>query len=94
MNIIKGKVGESVSRIIIVAPLVAKMKPSSSNWNNSSNIHRLGQEEGMDEDMAMWKEGVCVRSFMEAQKDKTMLFEKLFSRNKKINALTEVTENQ
>ena len=32
-----------------------------------------GQEEGMDEDTAMWKEGVHVRSFMEAQKGKKSL---------------------
>ena len=48
----------------------------------------------MDEDTAMWKEGVRVRSFMEAQKGKKILFERLFSRNKKINALPEVKENQ
>ena len=49
----------------------------------------------MDEDTAMWKEGVRVRSFMEAQKGKKILyFVKFFSRNKKINALTEVTENR
>ena len=49
----------------------------------------------MDEDTAMWKEGVHVRSFMEAQKGKKILyFVKFFSRNKKINALTEVTENR
>ena len=47
-----------------------------------------GQEEGMDEDTAMWKEGVRARSFLEAQKGKKILFETLFSRNKKINALT------
>ena len=52
-----------------------------------------GQKEGMDEDTAMWKEGVRVRSFMEAQKGKKISFERLFSRNKKINALTEVKEN-
>ena len=46
-----------------------------------------GQEEGMDEDTAMWKEGV--RPLMEAQKGKNnILFERLFSGNKKINALT------
>ena len=39
----------------------------------------------MDEDTAMWKERVRVISFMEAQKGKKILFEKLFSRNKKIN---------
>ena len=53
-----------------------------------------GQEEGMDEDTAMGKEGVRVRSFLEAQKGKKILFERLFSRNKKINALIEVKENQ
>ena len=31
---------------------------------------------------------------MEAQKGKKIFFERLFSRNKKINALTEVKENQ
>ena len=46
-------------------------------WNNSSNIHRVGQEEGMDEDTAMWKEGVRVRSFMEAQKGKKNLIWKI-----------------
>ena len=44
----------------------------------------------MDEDTAVWKEGVRVRSFMEAQKGKKILFERLFNRN----ALTEVKENQ
>ena len=44
----------------------------------------------MAEDTAMWKEGVRVRPFMEAQKGKKILFERLFSPNKKINALTEV----
>ena len=48
----------------------------------------------MDENTAMWKEGVRLRSFTEAQKGKKILFERLFSRNKKINALTEVKENQ
>ena len=47
----------------------------------------------MDEDTAVWKEGV--RPVMEAQKSKNnILFERLFSRNKKINALTEVKEDQ
>ena len=48
----------------------------------------------MDEDTGMWKEGVRVRSFVEAQEGKKILFERLFSRNKKINALTEFKENQ
>ena len=42
MNIIKGKIGESISTIIIVAPVVAIMKPGSSNLNNSSNSLKLG----------------------------------------------------
>ena len=47
----------------------------------------------MDEDMAVWKKGV--RPPMEAQKGKNnILFERLFSRNKKINTLTEVKEDQ
>ena len=37
-------------------------------WNNSSNSHTWGREEGMDEDTAVWKEGV--RPLMEAQKGK------------------------
>ena len=62
-------------------------------WNNSSNSHIWGREEGMDEDTAVWKEGV--RPLMEAQKGKNnILFERLFSRNKKINTLTEVKEDQ
>ena len=35
-----------------------------------------GQEEGVDEDKVMWKEGVHVRSFMEAQKGKKILCER------------------
>ena len=72
--------------------------------HNETKLKRFGitaataigwaQEEGMDEDTALWKEGVHVRSFMEAQKGKNILLERLFSRNKKINALTDVTENQ
>ena len=40
----------------------------------------------MPEDKALWKEGV--RPLMEAQKGKNILFERLFSSNKTINALT------
>ena len=88
MNVIKEKVGESISTITIVAPLVAIM-------TNETKLKRFGitaataigwgQEEGMDEDTAMWKEGVRVRSFtsMEAQKGKKILVERLFSRNKR-----------
>ena len=47
----------------------------------------------MKEDTATWKEGV--RPLMEAQRGKyDILFERLFSGNKKINALTEVKEDQ
>ena len=43
MNVIKGKVSESISTIIIVAPLVAIMKPKTQAiWNNSNNSQRLG----------------------------------------------------
>ena len=43
INVITGKVGESISTIIIVAPLVAIMKPiTQAIWNNSNNSHRLG----------------------------------------------------
>ena len=38
-----------------------------------------GQEEAMDEDTAAWKEGVRVRSFMEAQKGKKDLIWKIIS---------------
>ena len=38
----------------------------------------------MDENTAMWKEGVRLRSFTEAQKGKKILFERLFSRNKRL----------
>ena len=50
----------------------------------------------MEEDTATWKEGV--RPLMEAQKGKNNIlfasFERLFSVNKKINALTEAKEDQ
>ena len=47
----------------------------------------------MKEGTALWREGV--RPLMETQKGKNnSLFERLFSRNKKINALTEVKEDQ
>ena len=95
INVIKGKVGESISAIIIVAPLLAIMTLSSSEFGmTATTAIGWGQEEGMDKETEMWKEGVRVRSFIEAQKGKKILFERLFSRNKKINALTEVKENQ
>ena len=43
INLITGKVGESISTIIIVAPLVAIMKPKTQAiCNNSNNSQRLG----------------------------------------------------
>ena len=45
--------------------------------NNKKTGIARGQEDGMDEDTAMWKEGVRVRSFMEAQKVKKSLIWKV-----------------
>ena len=43
INVIKGKVGLSISTIIIIAPLVAIMKcQAQAIWKNTSNSHRLG----------------------------------------------------
>ena len=43
MNVIKGKVGMSISTIIIVAPLIAVMKyQAQAIWKKNSNSHRLG----------------------------------------------------
>ena len=54
INVIKGKVGESISTIIIVAPLLAIMTPSSSEFGiTATTAVGWGQEEGMDEDAAM-----------------------------------------
>ena len=54
MHVIKGKVDELISTIIIVSPLVAIMKSSSKRFGITA-ITALGwgQEEGMDEDTAM-----------------------------------------
>ena len=58
INVIKGKVGESISTIIIIAPLVALMKPSSSEFGiTATTAIGWGQEEGVDEDTAIRKEG-------------------------------------
>ena len=69
----------------------------ASRSHNETKLKRFGitaataigwrQEEGMDENTAMWKEGVRLRSFTEAQKGKKILFERLFSRNKKSKCL-------
>ena len=54
INVIKRKVGESISTIIIVAPLVAIMTPSSSEFGiTATTAIGWGQEEGMDEDTPM-----------------------------------------
>ena len=42
VNVIKGKFGESISTIIIVASLVAVRNQAQAIWNNSDNSHRLG----------------------------------------------------
>ena len=68
INVIKAKVDESISSIIIFVPLVAIIKPSSKRFGITAiKAIGWGQEEGMDQDTAMWKEGVRVTSFMEAQ---------------------------
>ena len=54
INVIKRNVGESISTIIIVAPLVAIMTSSSSEFGiTATTAIGWGQEEGMDEDTAM-----------------------------------------
>ena len=57
-----------------------------------------GQEEGMDEGAAMSGnvkgKYVCEIIFGSLERQKEILFERLFSRSKRINALTEVKENQ
>ena len=54
INVIKRKVGESISTIIIVAPFVAIMTPNSSEFGiTATTAIGWGQEEGMDEDTAM-----------------------------------------
>ena len=95
ISVIKGKVGESVFH---------SHHRCASRSHNETKLKRFGitattaigwgQEEGMDEDTAMWKEGVRVIIYGSPERQKKMLFERLFSRNKKINALTEVKENQ
>ena len=55
-------------------------------WNNSSNSHRLGAG-GRHGRRHGSVEGRCETTY-------NILFERLFSRNKKINTLTEVKEDQ
>ena len=72
INVIKGKVGESISTIIIIAPLVAIMKPSSSEFGITTTTAirlgtggRHGRRHGL-----MWKEGVRVRYLWKPRKAK------------------------
>ena len=69
MNVTKGKLGVSISTIIIVAPLVDIWNTKLKRFGiSAATAIGWGQEEGMAEDTAMWKEDV--KSFMEAQKAK------------------------
>ena len=95
INVITGKVGESISTIIIVAPLVAIMKPKTQAiWNNSNNSHRLGTGGRHGRRHGNVKGRCACHHLWKPRKAKKVLFERLFGRNKKINALTEVKENQ
>lgn len=56
MNVIKGKVDESISTIVIFAPLVAIMKASSKRFGITAiTAIGWGQEAGVDEDTAATK---------------------------------------
>ena len=96
INVITGNVGESISTIIIVAPLVAIMKPKTQAiWNNSNNSHRLGTggRHGRRHGNVKGR-CACEIIYGSPERQKKILFEGLFSRNKQINALIEVKENQ
>ena len=62
-------------------------------WNNSSNSHRLGAG-GRHGRRHGSVEGRCEATCGSPERQKYILFERLFSRNKKINTLTEVKEDQ
>ena len=69
MNVIKGKLGVSISTIITIAHLVAIRNTKLKRFGiSAATVIGWGQEESMGEDTAMWKEDV--KSFMEAQKAK------------------------
>ena len=57
-------------------------------WNNSSNSHRVGAggRHGRRHDNV---EERCETTYGSPERQKNILFKRLFSRNKKINALTE-----
>ena len=87
INVIEGKVGASISTIIIVAPLAAVMKPAI--WNNSNNSHRLGtgrRHGRRPGNVRQCERKVCVWDhFWKPRKTKKeILFEKLFSCSKKM----------
>ena len=64
-------------------------------WNNNSNSHRLGAGGRHGRRHGSVEGRFKTIPLMEAQKGKNnILFERLFNRNKKINALTEVKEDQ
>ena len=92
INVIEGKVGASISTIIIVAPLAAVMKPAI--WNNSNNSHRLGTGRRHGRRHGNVKGSCACEIIYGSPEGQKILFERLFSRNEKINALTEVKENQ
>ena len=80
MNVIKGKVGKSISRMRF--GITAATSIGWGRRNAWTKTRQCGRK-------------VCVWDHLwKPRKAKKILFEKLFSRNKKINALTEVTENQ
>ena len=62
-------------------------------WNNSSNSHRVGaggrhgRRHGNVEER-------CETTYGSPERQKNVLFKRLFSGNKKINALTDVKEDQ
>ena len=69
INVIKGKVGESIFMIIIVAPLVAIMKPSSNNSHRLETGGRQGRRHGNVKGRC-----ACEIQFMKAQKGKKMSY--------------------
>ena len=82
----------SISGIMISAPRIMKYQVQAI-WNNSSNSHRLGAR-GRHRRRHGSVEGRCKTTYGSPERQKYILFERLFTRNKKINALTEVKEDQ
>ena len=62
-------------------------------WNNSSNSHRLGAGGRYGRRHGSVEER-CETTYGSQKGKNNILFERLFSRNKKINTLTEVKEDQ